>query len=458
MDDRNWSGPHGHSNWHSRIQLERNRSSWQNAFGVLTVLGILVSAGFELASVSLYTPGLATLTRPLHALLGLYGLMWVLFGLRSGRIALTLWVVTAIPVLGFDRSLELVKPLLGLQLTYIDHYQLTTRGNLPFTTGYRAYGVNFGAILAGAWFLVMARWDALPFSRNRMAELWARWILLLGGIGLGALALAVAGFAVWLFSAPYVILATEPGMSFYHQKEKLGSRYLRVTPALMDKLGLDGSLPPSQWSVNEANPSAWNFAIFVDDGTCPKFARKQINIQTDRTAPELLRQQTPWGERISPHRMYGTNDKGRLRFYGLGRNLDSHITLTPPSEPVAAGEPFKVWVDIDSRQSLPAFKDIDLSYVFSPFSWSTPDTSGYTGVTDTFIMAEDPEGVGEERGAGNIQGTITVRAPTRPGLYSLLVEALDKSTPVGGSGANLGYSSYVMIRVVPASSVATSGE
>ena len=166
MDDRDWSGPLGHSNWGSRISHERV-SRWKPVLGFLTVVGMLLSIGHEAYTVDFHPLGVASVTRPVHALLGLIALLWVLFHFRPGRIALILWIVTAIPVLGFDTSMEWVKPLISLSIFEKDSLWTTYENGSRELASFRILGVNFFPCAVAVWFVVLARLEVFPLFFRR---------------------------------------------------------------------------------------------------------------------------------------------------------------------------------------------------------------------------------------------------------------------------------------------------
>ncbi len=170
MDDRDWSGPLGHSNWHSRLRPQP-RSGWKLALGILTVIGILASVAHELFAVGFEPFGVASVARPLHALLGLAALLWVLFGFRLGLVALVLWIVLAIPILGFDPSGEWVKPYFSLHLSKSQMHWSLVNGE-KVLTAYRIVGVNFAPLLAALWFGILARKGVFPVVRRRELDAW----------------------------------------------------------------------------------------------------------------------------------------------------------------------------------------------------------------------------------------------------------------------------------------------
>ncbi|QYY35194.1 hypothetical protein [Ruficoccus sp. ZRK36] len=165
MDDRDWNGPYGHSNWGSRLQPVR-RFRWQAIPGWLTLAGIVFCVVFELIRVDWQVLGVATVTRPAHALLGLVGLLWILFKYRPGLLALALWLLTAIPILGFDPSGAWVDFCLPPHLDQSYATWSLVNGQ-KMMTDYRIMGINLSPLLVAAWLWILTRLDTFPLMFHR---------------------------------------------------------------------------------------------------------------------------------------------------------------------------------------------------------------------------------------------------------------------------------------------------
>lgn len=419
---------------------------FQRSLGGLTIIGILLSVSNELGSIDLYNPGVATVTRLLHAALGMASLLWVLFGSRIGLTALVLWIITALPFIGVDHSMEFVKSILEFKFTKIEQRTVQIGTNLPMVTDYKARGINWSPLLSVVWLFYCKRKKVFPLCGEMHSKVWLRR---LNASLLASLIIVIAGgwaFAKWLLSPPYLILATEPGMSFYYQDEKIGGRFLRVTPELMNKVGLNGDLPPEEWIIFHGNPSPWGFGIFLDDGTCPTFRRKLISIKTDDSDPNIVRQKTPWGERAQPRRASSSEQTGQFRRYGMARNTDFHVNPVAPTEPVTSGETFMVNVTIDAKRELPKFANMRFSVVMHAYSYSSEEGT----YPRRKRKAEAPPEFLKLNHQSQLTADLPIQAPYRPGVYSILLNGwlYDEDGEYAEPERTLGYSSYALITVV----------
>ena len=412
---------------------------WMTVIGVALVIGMVISIGNELANTPIDTPGWASLTRPIHAFLGLGALLWAIGGFAFGRYLLIGGLVTAIPVLGFDWSRELVDPLMSLQWAHVSKSSTSFSHNAPNIGRYQSRGINVAPLLIGLLFAVCYWKQALPLLPGLRQRAGARrfdtfcvTILLLPlivGVGVG----------VHFWSAPYLIWATEPGVRFFHKQEALGSRYLRVTPSLMNRLGLDGTTPSDQWDIR-LSPYARH--VVISDGNVDA----NIHVTTSDTGRGALPIETPWGRRSAVYSGSGTAQQGRVHWIRPYRNPRFEIRPGPIRHAVTAGEPFSTPLRITAHGPLPSFHEMRVRSVFFPLNvaaGSYPKRNAgdrYTPAPPVFRKLNDH---------GRVRGTVQIIAPHRPGTYQLMTIAWlrddngDYARPI----RSLGYSSFIVVQV-----------
>lgn len=416
---------------------------WKKLFAILSAIGILLSISNEFASINPFMPGVALITRPLHALLGVLALLWVLFRLRSGAIALVLWIVLAIPIIGVDRSQDFVESVFMIDIRKTSQSTVTYSNNLPEITAYSARGINFAPLLVAAWFWFGSYVSAFPLFGWR-PSVGIRRKALAGSMVLAVVVLVgISKFNQWIRSAPYVLVAAEPRMEFYHGEQKLGSYFVRITPELMNQLGLDGDQPPEEWIIFQGDPSPWGFAIFLDDGTRAKYDRVPITVASSQQDRDLVRQDTPWGERIQPRRASTGKQEGRFRFYGLARNRAFAVRPESPATQLSPGQTFLLPITIEAKEGLPVFEKLrftTVAYAYRKAEGDFPQRERDAVAPATF-KALNRKSI--------VRGAVPVQAPFRPGVYSLLLNGwlYDSEGQRAEPIRTLGYSSYALIEV-----------
>lgn len=405
--------------------------------GWLTAVGVLVSVLNEFGSVDTYQLGVATVTRPLHALLGLLSLTWLFCGHRAGLLALGLWIALAIPVIGIDQSKEWVEPLMNFGANKANTNTVGFNDDGPFITDYRKVGINVAPVIVAIWFFFLAQQRAFPLLRARIP----RKVLQFSATAMLLILLSTGIYIYWLLSAPYLLIASEPRMSFYFEDEKLADRFLRVTPELIDRLGLDGSIPPEQWSMR----TDFGFFIFVSDGKSESAAEgKRIMVATDNDDSELLRIETPWGERVMQMCQGGSEPEGRYQFYYMQRKKSFQVKAKAPEDPVVAGEYFPLEISVEVSGKLPSFAQLD--FTIATRGWDTAKGE-YPVRERRFAAPESFLRLNEKR---KVEGVIQVQAPFRPGNHLLMAQGWmsDSNGRNSRPKPSLGYSSSPMIQVI----------
>ncbi|MGF1449146.1 MAG: hypothetical protein ACFB20_06980 [Opitutales bacterium] len=404
--------------------------------------------GHELHNTPLWNPGVATLTRPLHALLGLLGLIWLVGGLRVYRWFFWAWIVTAVPMIAVDPSQEWTLQLIRLDVHQGSYSSVSFSGGPSIYTNYQTRGINFAPLLVGLWFGWLTRRGVFPLfksppgSRERLnAQRLARWLQL--GIVAG-----VGGFLAWcgwLRTAPMVVVAAEPGLSFYYKDERLGSGYLRVTPALLEKMGLDGGVPPEQWTLRGGSHHPWAEGIFIDDGT----SRAGIHVAKENPGPNDLQIETPWGLRVATIRLASNNERRWLNPYIAKTNAEFDVQVELPSPVVQGGAHFPVKVRVDALVDVPEFAQLRIRPIFLPFETaqgefpSRPRSERAVAVpSDSDLLALSEQ--------STVEAVVQVPAPFRPGRYALQLSGSFEDAqgrPLQERPTHWGYSHYGLVTV-----------
>ncbi len=437
----------------------RSHSVHWTWLAALSVLGVFVSVGHELHNTPLWNPGVATLTRPLHALLGLLGLLWLVGGLRVYRWFFWAWIVTAVPMIAVDPSQEWTLQLIRLDVHQGSYSSVSFSDGPLLYTNYQTWGINFAPLLVGLWFGWLTRRDVFPLfksppgsSEQRRARVWALWwqVGVFGCLG------AFFAWCGWLRMAPMVIVAAEPGLSFYYKDERLGSGYLRVTPALLEKMGLDSSRPSEEWTVHTGYGRAWGQGLFIDDGQDQAW----VQLAMDWSNPYVLTMESPWGPRVAAARHTQSMERRWLIPYLAKVNRTFDVRLEPISRTVVAGSRHPVKVSVQAHGKVPRFKQLFFSAVHLEYQMAEGEFPRRTREEWRVWVPPESALMGLKT-LSSAETVLDVPAPHRPGTYALMLQGWFRDAEgrqIAGRPTSLGYSHSALVTVVPAKDSDSSGD
>lgn len=415
---------------------------------MLSVLGILLSITNEWSHLPWETPGWALLTRSLHIWLGVGALFGVLFNFRPGIWMLFLWIISSFPVIALDPSGTWTAPILEANAT-TESWSLTNEGlTREYNDNYTKKGINFAPIAVSIWFIIAMRLKAFPLlqlARHHQFRMRVASTVVLGG-WLGG----IVAYTCYLLTAPFLIWGNTAGQAFYYKDEQIGTQFLRIDQALIERIGLDATQPKSDWQVVQSHDAPFGLGIHISDG----IAAARIDVHNAEHDSKQINIQTPWGERTGTLIREDRSDNraiNQLRpsIYVVHPiiNKDFQVKVAPEPTTTSPGASMTLMTTITPLGQRPQFAQAKLRVCFVDLNTNTPDKKKYSIFNESF---ETPEGI-LELSEGPVQISLTVTAPKRPGSYSVYIQSIwlyDESGDYAEPIRKIQRSSYQLVEVI----------
>ena len=136
--------------------------SVKRVLGFLLAVFAIISGGYALWTIPLNPVGFATVTVPLHALLGVGAGIALILNWQHWRTVMLIWVIFLIPAVAVDPSGLLTRSLIFLGFTSSSSTSsetLSPFGSAGKVVTYSAWGINFIGLVLFAWLLLA--WDGI---------------------------------------------------------------------------------------------------------------------------------------------------------------------------------------------------------------------------------------------------------------------------------------------------------
>jgi hypothetical protein len=383
--------------------------------GALTIIGIALSIANELFNLPWETPGWALLTRSIHAWLGLGALMGVIFHYRAGYVMLVLWIVSSFPIIATDTSGNWTDTVLKIETSTQSSSQTMADDTQAFYTDLDRKGINFSPILVIIWFLVGLKLKAFPvglkdFAPVKTTRLACTTLLACGLLG-------IIGYASYLMTAPALIWGGSRGIQFYYKDQLLGTQWLRVDAQLLDKIGLDSQQAEATWSTVSKHITPFGLGVYLTDG----IGSARIDVRNPHHHFHEIDIDTPWGARTAV--LVTKNESFTRSTIHMVRplvNLDFKIQVLPERASVSINQPLTLEVSIGAHKNNPQFTTANVHVLFTELGPNQMDQGHYL---NNHHSIDTPAGI-EAMTAGFAQFPIQVKAPSRPGVYSVSVRQI----------------------------------
>src|SRR5262245_58115565 len=168
--------------------------------GLLLAIYAILSGGHALGSISLEPTCLATVTVPLHAILGMAAGVAMIINWQRWHTLTLIWIILLIPVVAVDRSGFLTRSLVFFGFTWtsatVSETAIDSPGSISKVVTHSALGINLIGLLLLVWYGAVVRFssDRLPAPQAGSAPRPRRRAVVFSV----ALMSAAVALAVWI--------------------------------------------------------------------------------------------------------------------------------------------------------------------------------------------------------------------------------------------------------------------